>query len=194
MSKEKFQIGAYHEAGHAIIGYYMGFQIDAITLLENDPGSGFTKFDYGKDNLVIAGILNAIKEPAIFNSLSRQIRLRTPQALTKICCTLVGGPVAEAIHKNGIDYNGLLDIGFKDPDAAGIEACEYVISIIDKTKSGSYIKDCIYNTTSLIRSKEYWDIITKLVNTILSSETKVLTKEEVETIFDENNFKRLNEN
>ena len=127
MSKELFQISAFHEAGHAVIGFYMGFEIDYIVLFESDPGSGLTKFDYGEDVLVIAGILNSKKEPSFFNSVPSEIRARTLQVTTKICCTLIAGSVAEAIHKQGIEYNGELEIGFADPDAVGIDACEYIM-------------------------------------------------------------------
>ena len=193
MSKELFQTGAIHESGHAVIGYYMGFQIDDIILLESDPGSGRTKFNYGADNFLIAGILNAKKDPSFFNSLPKESRSRTLQATTKICCTLVAGGVAEAIHKQGIEFEGGLEVGFKDPDAEGVEACEYVMTIIDKAKSGNYLTEIVKNITGIIRSKENWEVINSLAESLLSSANKTLLKTEIETIFKKHNFKRMGE-
>ncbi|MBS1536953.1 MAG: hypothetical protein JST20_04320 [Bacteroidetes bacterium] len=193
MSKELFQIGAFHESGHAVIGYYMGFQIDDIILLETDPGSGRTKFDYGADGLVIAGILNAKKDPSFFNSLPKESRSRTPQATTKICCTLIAGGVAEAIHKQGIEFEGSLAIGFADPDAEGINACEYVMSIIDKPRSENYVNEMVKNMTAIIRSKENWEVISSLAEALMSSANKTLLKSEIVAIFIKHNFKRMGE-
>jgi hypothetical protein len=191
MSKELFQIGAFHEAGHAVIGYYMGFQIDDIILLESDPGSGRTKFDYGEDALVIAGILNSKKDPSFFNSLPREIRTRTPQATTKICCTLIAGGIAEAIHKQGIEYDCNLEIGFADPDADGIDACEYVMQIIDNHRSQNNIMELVNNMTAIIRSTEHWQVINELAEALVISENKKLFKNEIEAIFAKHNFKRM---
>jgi hypothetical protein len=193
MSKELFQIGAFHESGHAVIGYYMGFEIDDIILLESDPGSGRTKFNYGADSLVIAGILNAKKDPSFFNSLPKESRSRTSQATTKICCTLIAGGVAEAIHKQGIEFKGNLEIGFADPDADGIDACKYVMTIIDKTRSEKYIHEMVTNMTSIICSKENWDVINSLAEALLATANKTLMKSEIEAIFVKHDFKRMEE-
>jgi hypothetical protein len=193
MSKELFQIGAFHESGHAVIGYYMGFQIDDIILLESDPGSGRTKFNYGADSLVIAGILNAKKDPSFFNSLPKESRSRTPQATTKICCTLIAGGIAEAIYKQGIEFEGGLEIGFADPDADGIDACEFVMTIIDKSRSGKYVNEMVNNMTAIIRSKNNWEVINSLADALLSSVNKTLLKSEIEAIFIKHNFKRMGE-
>jgi len=191
MSKELFEKGAFHESGHAVIGYHMGFQIDDIILSESDPGSGRTKFNYGADSLIIVGILNAKKDPSLFNSLPIEIRSRTPQATTNICCTLIAGGVTEAIHKQGIEFNGNLEIGFADPDAEGIDACEYVMSIIDKTRSERYVKDMVENMTVIIRTNEVWQVINSLAEALLSSKNKTLLKPEIKAIFIKHNFKRM---
>lgn len=190
MSTELFEKGAFHESGHAVIGYYMGFQIDEIILLESDPGSGHTKFNYGADNSVIAGILNAKKDPSIFNSLSKKFRSRTPLATNKICCTLIAGGVSEAIHIQGINFKGDLKIGFADPDAEDIEACEYVMNIIDKSRSKNYLNDMVKNMTDIIRSDKVWKVINSLSAALLSSTNKRLLKSEIEAIFAKLNFNR----
>ena len=193
MSTKLFQLGAFHESGHAVIGYYMGFQIDKIILSESDPGSGCTKFNYGDDSLVITGILNAKKEGAFFNSLPKESRARTLQATTKICCTLVAGSIAEAIHKQGFEFEGELEIGFADPDAEGIEACEYIMTIIDNVRSGNYLNEIITNITVIMRSKKNWEVINSLADLLLSSANKTLSKTEIEALFQKHNFKRMGE-
>jgi hypothetical protein len=193
MSKELFQIGAFHESGHAVIGYYMGFQIDDIILSESDPGSGRTRFNYGADSLVIDGVLKAKKDPYFFNSLPKASSSRTPQATTKICCTLIAGGVAEAIHKHGIEFEGVLEIGFADPDADGIDACEFVMNNIDKSRGGNYVNEMVKNMTAIIRSKENWEVINLVAEALLSSVNKTLLKSEIEAIFIKHNFKRMGE-
>lgn len=183
-----YKIGAYHEAGHAVMGYYSGFEIQEMSLLINDPGTGYTKFDYGKDNMLITAILNVKKDPNIFNYLSKEVKARTPQATAKICFTLIGGPAAEAISKYGIDYKGDMDFGIKDPDAAGIEAAEYVMSVIDSSHSTSYIQDKIIGITEILRTDKFWKMITVLAEKLLAS--KSLSKNEIESIFASHKFEK----
>lgn len=140
--------------------------------------------------MVIAGILNSKKEPSFFNSVPSEIRARTSQVTTKICCTLIAGTVAEAIHKQGIEYNGELEIGFADPDADGIDACEYIMQIIDNPKSQNYIIELVRFMTAFIRSNEQWQVISELAEALVITENKKLLKNEIEVIFAKNNFKR----
>jgi hypothetical protein len=188
MVEELYKIGAYHEAGHAVLGFYSGFEVKSISLIIADPGSGITKFDYGTDNLLIAGILNAKKDPAFFNSLSQPVRARTPQTCLKICNTLIAGPVAEAINKFGIDYIGNMEVGIKDPDAGGIEAADYVLSIIDKNHSKAYIQEAIISITDILRSEQFWKVVISLADKLRNSNTKTLTQQEIEAIFEKHNF------
>jgi len=191
MSEELFQTVAFHESGHAIIGYYMGYQIDDIKLLIEEPGTGWTKINYGEDTLIITGILNAIEVPDFFNSLSQEIRSRTPEVTTKLCCILVAGAIAEAIHKEGIEYKGVLKIGFADPDDKGINACEYVMTIIDKPNSAQYVTGLINAITSILRSNENWQVLKSLAQSLLNSTNKTLLKKEIEAIFETHNFKPM---
>lgn len=188
MVEELYKIGAYHEAGHAVLGFYSGFEVKSISLIIADPGSGITRFDYGTDNLLIAGILNAKKDPAFFNSLSQPVRARTPQTCLKICNTLIAGPVAEAINKFGIDYIGNMEVGIKDPDAEGIEAADYVLSIIDKNHSKAYIQEAIISITDILRSEQFWKVVISLADKLRNSNTKTLTQQEIEAIFEKHNF------
>lgn len=188
MVEELYKIGAYHEAGHAVLGFYSGFEVKCISLITSDPGSGITKFDYGEDNLLIAGILNAKKDPSFFNSLSQPVRARTPQTCLKICNTLIAGPVAEAINKFGIDYIGNMEVGIKDPDAEGIEAADYVLSIIDKNHSKAYIQEAIISITEILRSEQYWKVVISLADKLLNSNAKTLTQQEIESIFEKHSF------
>lgn len=188
MVEELYKIGDYHEAGHAVLGFYSGFEVQSISLIIADPGSGITRFDYGIDNLLITGILNAKKDPAFFNSLSQPVRARTPQTCLKICNTLIAGPVAEAINKFGIDYTGNMEVGIKDPDAEGIEAADYVLSIIDKNHSKEYIQETIISITEILRSEQFWKVVISLADKVLNSNAKTLTQQEIEAIFERHNF------
>ncbi len=188
MVEELYKIGAYHEAGHAVLGFYSGFEVKSISLIIADPGSGITRFDYGIDNLLITGILNAKKDPAFFNSLSQPVRARTPQTCLKICNTLIAGPVAEAINKFGIDYTGNMEVGIKDPDAEGIEAADYVLSIIDKNHSKTYLQETIISITEILRNEQFWKVVISLSDKLLSSKAKMLTQQEIEAVFEKHNF------
>jgi hypothetical protein len=192
MVEKLYKIGAYHEAGHAVLGFYSGFEVKSISLIAADPGSGITRFDYGIDNLLIAGILNAKKDPAFFNSLSQPVRTRSPQACLKICNTLIAGPVTEAIYKFGIDYTGNMEVGIKDPDAEGIEAADYVLSIIDKTHSKAYIQETIISITEILRSEQFWTVVISLSDKLLNSKAKTLAQQEIEAVFEKHNFTQYN--
>lgn len=149
-----------------------------------------TRFNYLSDTLIVTGILNAKKEPSIFNSLSSSERKKTPQATIKICSTLVGGNVAEAFCKQGIDFNGNLEIGYKDPDAEGIEACEYVFNMVTNNSRHDFLQQINTDIVALIKSNEFWVVINELAEAILKKECKCLERNEIEQIFTKNSFQK----
>ncbi len=186
MNNELYTIGAYHEAGHAVLGYYFGFQVKSIALILNEPGSAVTKFDYGKDHLLITGILNAKTDLTFFKSLPKSDIERTPLVCDKIYCTLIGGPIAEAIHKFGISNVGRMEIGIKSPDVESIEAVEYVLSLM----GDSSFRDRTTAVEILLRSDKFWTVVSSLSSKLLDSNSKSLVQSEIEGVFQRLNFQK----
>lgn len=180
MTDKLFEQGAYHESGHIIMAYLVGFISEQVTLLQDDPGSGFTRFNYGQDNFLITSILNAQNDGAFFNSLPPQTKARSPQAAFKISNTLLGGPVTEALHKFGVDFQGNLEIDMRGPDLISVTNIDYFLSHIDQQHRTDFIQHSLSQVINIIRTDQFWSAVKHLVETIMNSPNKSLTQIQIE--------------
>ncbi len=81
-----------------------------------------------------------------------------------------------------------MEVGIKDPDAEGIEAADYVLSIIDKNHSKAYIQETIISITEILRSEQFWTVVISLSDKLLNSKAKTLARQEIEAVFEKHNF------
>jgi len=180
MTDKLFEQGAYHESGHIVMAYLAGFVSEEVTLLQEDPGSGFTRFNYGQNNVLIASMLNAQNDGSFFNSLPQQTKARSPQVAFKICNTLLGGPVTEALHKFGVDFQGNLEIDMRGPDLISVTNIDYFLSQINQQHRTDYIQHSLGQVINIIRTDQFWNAIKHLADTIMNSPTKSLTQNQIE--------------
>lgn len=182
MTNKLFEQGAFHESGHIAMAYLTRFKSDEVGLLPNNPGSGFTRFDYGDQRitLLIAAMQNYSQDPSIYNDLDYSLKAVTSQVAFKICGTLLGGPVSEAFYKSGIDFDGDLPIEMSGPDLLSVQNIDLCLSCNVANHDPNYITTSLTNVVNLIRQPECWMAIEHLASTILTSPTKHLYRQQIE--------------
>ncbi len=190
MTEKLFEQGAYHESGHIIMAYLSKFNADNVSLILNDPGSGFTKFDYGdiRITLLIAAMQNYSKDPSIFNELDSNIKNAASQVGFKIAGTLMGGPVSEAFYKSGIDFNGGLPIEMSGPDLLTVESIDLCLSQKTLNHNPNFIYNTLTVVVSLIKQENVWKSIEHLSSTIMKSPNKKLSRLEIEDSLNQSGY------
>lgn len=182
MAQKLFEQGAYHESGHIVMAYLAQFQSDEVALIENEPGSGFTKFDFGDQRitLLIAAMQNYKQDIFFFNSLDSSLKAVAEKVAFKICGTLLGGPVSEALYKSGIAFQGNLPIEMSGPDLLSVESIDMCLSSNLPNHDPNYIVNSLINIVEILQQKETWKAIEHLAKAILSSPNKRLNRQQIE--------------
>jgi hypothetical protein len=185
-----YQQCAFHESGHIVMAYLSRFKCDSVTILEDGSGDAFTKFDYGKSPMteLIASLVNFSEYPQMFYSLPLNVRAAAPQVALKICGTLLGGPVSEALYKVGVDFEGDLPIEVAGPDLQRVTSIDHLLRTIDPNHKPNYINEALGSVVQLIRNKQTWEAIEALSKEILNSKTKSLSRVEIENSLENSGY------
>ena len=172
------------------MAYLARFKCDSVTIMQDDSGDGFTKFDYGKSPMteLIASLVNFYEYPAFFYSLPENVRVNAPQVAFKICGTLLGGPVSEAIFKAGIEFEGELPIEVAGPDLLRVTSINQLLSTIDGQHNPNYVNDSLHGIVPLLRKEEAWKAIINLAEDILQAPNKMLSREEIESSLEKSGY------
>ncbi|WP_339706888.1 hypothetical protein [Algoriphagus aquimarinus] len=181
--KEKlFEQGAYHESGHIVMAYLTRFKSDEVKLFQNDPGSGVTKFDYGDPRipLLVAAMQNYTQDPSFYNGLDNALKNSATQIALKIVGTLLGGPVSEALHKFGVEYEGELIVEMSGPDLINVQSIHMCLSSNFSNHDPDYITSSLKQVVSILRQADYWKSIQHLSSTLMNSPSKHLNREQIE--------------
>jgi len=182
MTEKLFEQGAYHESGHIVMAYLTRFKSDEVRLLQNDPGSGFTRFDYGdpRITLIIAAMQNYAQDPSIYNGLDSALKKSTTQIAFKVVGTLLGGPVSEAFHKSGVEFEGELPIEMSGPDLISVQSIHLCLSNNFPNHDPNYITTSLTQVVKLLRQPDCWTAIAHLSSALLNSPNKHLNKQQIE--------------
>ena len=183
MTEKLFEQGAYHESGHIVMAYLTRFKSDEVALLQNDPGSGFTRFDYGdlRITLLIAAMQNYAQDPSIYNGLDNALKNTANQVAFKIVGTLLGGPVSEALHKSGVEFEGELPIEMSGPDLISVQSIHLCLSNNISNHDPNYISASLTQVVNLLRQPDCWVAIEHLSSTLLNSPNKKLNRQQIES-------------
>ena len=184
MTVNLFEQGAFHESGHIVMAYLVGFKSDQVALIQDDPGSAFTKFDYGDDprmTHLIAAMQNYSNDPSFYSELADNIKAKTAEVAERIALTLVGGPVCEAFYRTGIDFNGELDIEMSGPDLMTINSIDFCLQQNVTNHDPNFVENLLRKAAQLVRGKQVWITIEHLSQTLLNSENKILNRTQIES-------------
>jgi hypothetical protein len=191
MDESLIDIAAYHEAGHAVVGHYLGFTVTEIVLSPSDPGAGITAFNYGNENLLMAAILSLGIDPSIFNSLPINEKLNAPQAIVRMTHTLLAGSISEAILKYGSGHVGVMEIHVNDSDGTRIEVLDALHRHINKSLPLNYVQGALLQLTETLRAPTFWNVIQTVAIALINSSNKSLREKEIAEIFEHLKFEKL---
>lgn len=181
-TNELLELGAYHESGHVVIGYFAGYKVMRTRLNPFDPGAGETEFDYGDDALLIASILYPEEFGSTFNSLPQEVRQRTPDVGNKIHMILVAGSCAEAYLKHQIKDLQTGEEEISGPDLARIMQIQNTFDLLRIPFSSETHQENFKMVYGAMHHKEIWQGIDALAKKLLASSGYVLTQPEIEQV------------
>jgi len=98
---------AHHEAGHAIMGFWVGWSIKSVTIYYNDDGTvkyGSTKYNLGDDEKY-ALFFQRNNVLQAFDLLEEHEKDQLVKFLHKRILAVFGGPIAEHFYMNGEHAN-----------------------------------------------------------------------------------------
>jgi hypothetical protein len=102
------QLCSYHESGHTVMAYFVGWEIDSIKIKFQDDLvlNGVTKYNYGEDEYFVDYLMNFEANEDIYNKFNSQQKKYCLTVAEKRIYTLLGGPSAEKEFLWGVIIKG----------------------------------------------------------------------------------------
>ena len=110
MLNDGFANMAFHEAGHAVAAYRVGFACSKITI--NPDGSGAALIDYRDDTALAISILYNLP----LDTVVADAEQRTVALVPKICFILLAGLMSEHILNSGKEHAELASLPHEGTD------------------------------------------------------------------------------
>jgi hypothetical protein len=164
---------AYHEAGHIVMSYIVGYTVEKSCIFSN--GDGKTYVDYGSEVSQVVGAMTLNETYQMFetNEVSDDV-------CQKMVCILTAGGIAESIYKHGPDYVGRAEVEFSGPDMTKSEN-------ICNLKNFSF-HELLSEYYEALKFEDAWDAIEKLSSGLLNKSNNALEKDEIELILKKSKF------
>lgn len=173
---------AYHESGHIVMAYLSRFSCEGVAILQDGSGDGYSKFNYGHPRIteLVAAIVSYQEHPQFYHSLSPEVKSATEIMAYKMCGTLIGGAVSEALYKAGPDFIGDLPVEFSGPDLLRINSIQSLLSQIVSGHPRDYVEEQMTGIILIMQSEETWKAIEELASAIINAPSQRLSKTEIE--------------
>lgn len=177
---------AYHESGHAVMGFFVGYNINRIEVAST--GDGVTEIDYAEDLLLCTALLN-LSEPEIINSLPSQTKQNIPVTADKLIYVLTGGPIAEALFIQGFDFVGQLEIELSGPDLIRCESIDSFLAHYLPEHPINSLEGMLKKASEILKLNIFKRTIDSLADNLLQSGDLKLNKNRIESIITCTGFK-----
>jgi hypothetical protein len=174
--------GAYHESGHVVIGYLMGYSVNAMRLDPTDPGAGVSRFNYGDDLILITSLFNPMEFSDIYNGLAIERRGRTPEIGDKIHKILVAGSCAEAFYIHEILHQGEGEGEISGPDLEKIVQIQHSFNLLGLPFPEERHQQTYTNVYGALFNQEIRTAIESLVQRIIHTDGYSLNQNEIEQV------------
>jgi len=182
---ELIKVGAYHESGHVVIGYLMGYSVEYMSLDPNDPGAGVSKMNYGEDLIIITSLLHPYDFFEIYNELPIDRKAQTPEIGDKIHKIFVAGSCSEAFYKNEILHieDNVGEISGPDLECINMIQKSFIMLGIPFAESRHQkIFNIIYKNLYSVEIKK---AIESLVKIVIQKDNYSLNQKEIEKVLDD---------
>lgn len=167
----------FHEAGHAIAAFYLGYSCDHIKV--DDKGNGAAIIDYGGDEDTAIAI--------IYNRPPEEFHIPDPEKectiALKVCRILISGIISEYILEHFRGNEPEIKILYNGPDFAKVNH-------ISK-KYGFNLEHEIHAMHELLRTEELWSAIKMLVYHLICKRTVQLNQYEIASVLKEYSFSNV---
>ena len=165
----------FHEAGHTVTAYNLGYSCDKISV--DDAGNGLAIINYAEDEEVAISILYD-KPLDEFNHMNRD---EAREIAKKVCKILISGLVSEYILAHSSSPQTQITVKQTGTDFLKVK---YIAE-----KYGLSVRDEINEVYSVLQSKESWQLVRILVYYMICITPIRLNSYEISSVFE--NFKQI---
>ncbi|MEQ8362028.1 MAG: hypothetical protein RH948_04110 [Cyclobacteriaceae bacterium] len=183
--KRVINITAYHEAGHSLMAYFVGWSVQSIEIVlkGNQVEYGATRYNHGEDTEYI---FMMSERPTEFNRLNSDQKQACIHAGQKRIYALMGGPIAENIFLHG---KSSFYIDFSDnsiPDSSTINYFDYFLRKSDNLHEIDFVDKGLNVVASVFQEEVCWNSIEEIAKVV---STKYLIKNnDIEEILNKTGF------
>lgn len=180
-------ITAYHEAGHTLMAYFVGWSVNNIEIVFNGSivDHGVTRYSHGTDTRYVSLIAEKQND---FNTLTIEEKIECAQAGQKRIFSIMGGPIAEKIFINGGVNKGFY-IDFSDntvPDSRIINQFDYFLRACDNQHDHDFVTKGLNQVATLFSQSVFWNPIERIAKVL--SKTHYIDGNRIEEILDDTGF------
>jgi len=187
MEKE-IELSAYHEAGHILLSYFVGYSCSQVLLNTNADADARTTLNYKSDLLLITALLNGKSSPEIYQELPNHLRSDTLQVANGLGLILVAGAVAESVFENRGTVSTTMAPALSGKDLQSIDEVDYLLGKVIMNHSKSFISDALSDVCNLFGVPQFNYTSAALAKAILAKADYFLDQQEIEVIIKDNGF------
>lgn len=172
---------AFHESGHIVCAYFVQWAASDVklTITNGRTQNAVTTYNFLED----IRIVQVLENPNSLSSLTEDEKERFQGVLINRCVSLLGGPIAEALFLNGVDFIGKIEIDIRGPDSIRSFNLERLNFNIFKERN--LVQNQLKDVTNILKMPIFWDSISKLADNILSAKGYQINQSKIEEILNE---------
>ncbi|RZJ76448.1 MAG: hypothetical protein EOO45_02215 [Flavobacterium sp.] len=179
---QNINIAAYHEAGHALVAYIVGWSVPKIVLtIENGTLiQANTAYDNGDDKNYVDVIKSFPSSRSMLNGMTSAQKKEVYMVSKKMHLCVIAGPMAQYYFEHGISNTLTFALESDQPDFKKIQNivnCQIVLGLFDQQEFHSEELEI----AELVQAA--WKSIELLAQKILASETGEIKSDEIEAVF-----------
>ena len=145
--------------------------------------------DYGEETLLATALLKSDTHPQIFNALPLEVKVQCPGLAHRLFHMLCGGPVAEALHKNGVGFRGKLEIEMQGPDLQMVLAIDSFLARVPQyQKAQGYAQKSLGEVVNALRTDEIWNAVMVMARSILAAPNRTMNRGQIEDVLTQCGF------
>lgn len=184
----QLQRSAYHEAGHILIGYLMGYKCDRVQLNVDAEGNANSLFNYDPDLYLITALTNYISNPGIFDGLDKAIKNRSINVGNRILHVLLAGSVSETLFLNDFKTGEYVELEIFGPDLLRSQEVHAFLTQWKKDHDANYVQTILSEQFQFYLISEFIDTLHKLAEEILAQKDYTLNRDQIEATLKQTNY------